>query len=221
MSDALEGLEAEYLALDGLITALSEEDLLAASGCRGWTNADLVFHMLLDAQRALVTFHSPGKGPATKDFVSYWNDFQASEESARAHARLVRISSAAHSEATVIASRWHDTAMAAVRNAQDASEDDLVTTQGHVLSIPDFIASLVVEATIHHLDLVANLDTRSSPSASGLGITSRTLDGLLQAPRPDGWDEVTYALKATGRRPLTEPERAALGNAARKFPLFS
>lgn len=50
-SDVLDALEAEYVALDPVITQLSQENLLTPSGCRGWTNADLIFHMLLDAQR--------------------------------------------------------------------------------------------------------------------------------------------------------------------------
>ena len=220
-SDALDALGAEYVALDRVITPLSEENLLIPSGCRGWTNADLLFHMLLDAQRALVTFNSPAEGPASTDFVSYWNDFDASNESARAHARFVRISAAAHPDPKTIASRWHETALAALRNARSTSETGFVTTQGHVLSTPDFIATLVVEATIHHFDLVANLDTPSIPPAAALVITSTTLDGLLQAPRPDGWDEVTYFLKATGRQALTQQDRAALADAVCRFPLFS
>jgi uncharacterized protein (TIGR03083 family) len=220
-SDALDALEAEYMELDDVITQLSDENLLLPSACRGWTNADLIFHMLLDAQRALVTFNSPVEGPADKDFVSYWNGFQASNESARAHARFVRISAAAHSHPKTIASRWHETALAALRNARSTSETEFVTTQGHVLSITDFITTLVVEATIHHLDLVANLDRPSSPRGPALGITSTTLDGLLQAPRPSSWNEITYVLKATGRQSLTHRDRTALGDAASRLPLFS
>jgi uncharacterized protein (TIGR03083 family) len=219
--EVVDALGAEYAALDRIIAPLSEENLLTPSACSGWTNADLVFHMLLDAQRALVTFNSPAEGPASTDFVSYWNGFQATNESARAHARFVRISAAAHPEPKMIASRWQQTARAALRNARSTSEARFVTTQGHILSITDFIATLVVEATIHHLDLVANLDTPSRPPAAALGITSTTLDGLLEAPRPDGWDEITYLLKATGREPLTQRDRVALGDAGSRVPLFS
>jgi uncharacterized protein (TIGR03083 family) len=220
-NEVVDALQAEYVALDRVITRLSEENLLTPSACSGWTNADLVFHMLLDAQRALVTFNSPAEGPPSTDFVSYWNGFQAANESARAHARFVRISAAAHPDQKIIASRWHQTARAALRNARSTSEAGFVTTQGHILSIADFIATLVVEATIHHLDLVANLDTPSCPPAAAVGITTATLDGLLQARRPDGWDEITYLLKATGREPLTEQDRVALGDAGNRVPLFS
>ena len=34
------------------------------------------------------------------------------------------------------------------------------------------------------------------------------------------WDDLTYVLKGTGRLALTETERAELGPAAHRFPLF-
>jgi hypothetical protein len=37
---------------------------------------------------------------------------------------------------------------------------------------------------------------------------------------PAGWDDRSYALKGTGRVPLSDEDRAALGTLADKFPLF-
>lgn len=101
-SEALEALVDEYGALDALITALDDEQLKLPSGCQGWSNKDLVFHLLLDAQRALVTFNSPAEGPPDRDFINYWNGFQASDESSHAHARFVRASAAAHVDFTEV-----------------------------------------------------------------------------------------------------------------------
>lgn len=220
-SEAVDALATEYGALGAVITSLTTDELMAPSGCNGWTNADLVFHMLLDAQRALVTFNSPTQGPADKNFVSYWEGFQASDEGAQAHARFVRISASAHSDPNGIASRWNETARAASRNAKDTSGVELVTTQGHILTTADFIATLVVEATIHHLDLMVNLRDRPGPTESALAITTTTLDGLLKGPRPNHWNEVIYIRKATGRQPLTQEDRNSLGDAVNKLPLFS
>jgi hypothetical protein len=47
------------------------------------------------------------------------------------------------------------------------------------------------------------------------------LAGLLGAPLPDSWDDVTAALKGTGREPLTGEDRRVLGSSAGKFPLFA
>jgi Mycothiol maleylpyruvate isomerase N-terminal domain len=219
-STAVGALAAEYGLLTKIITALRQSDLLQPSGCLGWTNADLIFHMLLDAQRALVTFNSPAIGPVDRNFVTYWNGFLATDGSSQEHARYVRINAASHRDPTRICSRWGETAEAAIRSSQTANID-LVTTQGHILNIADFIATLVVEATIHHLDLVANLADRAAPAPQGVQITTMTIDGLLKAPRPLDWSDETYILKATGRAPLMEEDRTALGSAGQRIPVFS
>jgi hypothetical protein len=168
-----------------------------------------------------VTFNSPAPRPADTDFVDYWKGFDASDDGSQAHSRFVRISAAAHQDLTKIASRWHETARAAIRGARKTSETDFFTTQGHVLANADFIATLVVEAAVHHLDLVAGLDGKPSPTKSALSITTRTLDGLLRHARPDAWDDIEYILKATDREPLTDDDTIALGEASHSLPVFS
>jgi uncharacterized protein (TIGR03083 family) len=213
-------LGAEYALLVELTRDLTQDELVAPSGCRGWTVADLLFHMLLDAQRALVTFHSPVAGPADTDFVGYWKGFSSDVDAARAHARFVRLSAAAHADERRIVSRWEETARAALR-ACEATAAAFVTTQGHVLATGDFVATLVVEATVHHLDLTAHLRDKPPPVPQALAVTTATLDGLLDGPRPDAWDDLAYIRKATGRAALADDDRAALGDAANRLPLFS
>ena len=48
-----------------------------------------------------------------------------------------------------------------------------------------------------------------------------TRRGVLAGARlPAFWDDVTAALKGTGREPLTDQDRQALGPLAARFPLF-
>jgi hypothetical protein len=49
-------MAVSYQAVTADLERLDEEDLARPSRCLGWTRADLLYHMLLDAQRALVTF---------------------------------------------------------------------------------------------------------------------------------------------------------------------
>jgi hypothetical protein len=77
----------------------------------------------------------------------------------------------------------------------------------------------VVEAAVHHLDLVVALD-RPLPSAGPLRVVRETLDGLLGEPLPLPWDDVTYARTGTGRAALSESDRRALGPLAERLPLF-
>ncbi len=220
-AQALEAFVTEYGALEDLITSLDYDQLVLPSGCLGWSNVDLVFHLLLDAQRALVTFNSPVEGPPDRDFITYWEGFQSADNRSEAHARFVRISTAAYSDPKKLCLRWQETAHAAMHCARSVDQIEHVTTQGHVLRAADFMATLTIEAFVHHLDLLANLDGGARPASSAQSVTRRTLEGLLGQPAPIEWDDITFILKATGRQALWNSEEQALGEARKKFPLFS
>jgi hypothetical protein len=51
-----------------------------------------------------------------------------------------------------------ETAQAVLWLAERTPPDALVATQGHVLGAEDLYATLAVEAAVHHLDLVVDLD---------------------------------------------------------------
>jgi len=118
-----------------------------------------------------------------------------------------------------IAGRYAETSAAAVVAAGRADLQAPVGTQGRVLTVADFLSTLVVEAAVHHLDLVVRL-ARPGPAAEPLAEVRRVLAGLLGAPLPDRWDDVTAARRSTGREPLTAQDRAELGDSAAAFPLF-
>jgi hypothetical protein len=86
--------------------------------------------------------------------------------------------------------------------------------------VPGFAATLAVEAAVHYLDLAAGLPTAPAPAPGPLALVRRVLAGLAGVPLPAGWDDVTAALTGTGRVPLSDADRAALGPAAGRFPLF-
>ena len=211
--DAASVLGAAYAGVTELVTALDDHDLLLPSGCHGWSIADLVVHMTLDAQRALRTFATPAAGPPDVDAVTYWRDYpgdSASSEPAVDHATWVRRAAAAYARPTGVVWLWSETAPAAARAAATADPQGHVATQGHVLTVPDFVATLVTEAVIHHLDLTAALPEAAPPAPPAVAMTLTTLEGLAgDAGLPAQWSEREKLLKATGRAPLTDSERAA------------
>jgi uncharacterized protein (TIGR03083 family) len=211
---------ASYRAVTDDVGQLGEDELARPSCCRGWSRADVLFHLLLDAQRALVTFATPADGPAEVDFISYWAPFRPGTEGYAAHARFVRRVASSYRSDLVIAAQWAETAAAATRAAATLPADAKVATQGHVLVAGDFLAMLAVEATIHHLDLVAGDESLAGPSRDGLATVRETLDGILAEPVPVDWADVDYALKATGRAELTVEDRAILGVLVDRFPLL-
>jgi uncharacterized protein (TIGR03083 family) len=199
---------------------LDDDELARPSGCRGWSRGDLLFHMLLDAQRALVTFATPASGEPDVDFISYWAPFRPGAEGYAAHARFVRRVASSYRSDLVIAGLWAETAAAAAHAAAALPAGVKLATQGHVLRAGDFLATLAVEATVHHLDLVAGDESLAGPSGPGLAVARHTLDGVLGESAPAGWDDADYVLKATGRARLTADDRASLGVLTARFPLL-
>ena len=223
----LDALEAGYRQVTGLVTGLGEAELMRPSGCAGWAVTDVLYHQLLDAQRALVAFATPVTEPPDRDDVTYWTAFapRSGEAGARAragaaaHARFVRVAASAYPPGT-LPPVWSETAAAVCRAAR-ACGAAAVATQGYVLRPIDFTATLAVETAVHYLDLTANLASAPPPAPAPLALVRRVLDGLAGVPLPASWDDVGAAVKGTGRVPLTDEDRAWLGPLADRVPLFT
>jgi hypothetical protein len=220
---ALIALDRAYSAICEFAASLSRPELLAFTRCHGWVVTDVLFHLLCDAQRALVTLASPAPGPPDRDFITYWTDLPAGADDPAAVAWWVRRSAAAFRDGTGVVALWQKTAPAAIRAAERADPAGCVTTQGHVLAVPDFLATLVTEAVIHHLDMTVHLRTAPGPDQRAVAVASATLDGLLGpgVTRPGEWTADEYLLKGTGRVPLSARERSSMTEVAKRFPLLS
>lgn len=161
---------------------------------------------------------APHNGLPDRDFVSYWREFSASTTAALDHALEVRRLAAAGGES--VGREWLASA-AAVRSAAHRSPAGAVlSTQGFRLRLPDLLATLAVEACVHHLDLLAGWPGQP-PAREALAICRLTLDGLMGGPCPLPWDDVTYLRRGTGREALAAADLELLGERAGLFPLFS
>ncbi|MEV4810213.1 maleylpyruvate isomerase N-terminal domain-containing protein [Micromonospora avicenniae] len=218
-----DALAEAYQGITATVADRSDDDLQRPTRCRGWLVDDLLLHVLCDAQRALVALASPADGPADVDDVSYWRASPWSGGDAEArHSRWIRRSAAAFDRPAGVVQVWCDTAPAAARAAAAADPSGYVNTQGHVLRVPDLLATLTTEAVVHHLDLVLDLPDAPLPGPLATRVATATLDGLLSdvAARPASWDEHEFVLKATGRLPLSDRDRSELGDLADRFPLL-
>lgn len=179
---------------------------------------DLVYHLLTDAQRALVALHTPAEEPADRDAVTYWQDAASRCDLESRGLRATRTMASAwrldHLIDTYVA-----TSRAVLRAVDAARPNAVVATQGHALRVEDLAATLAVEAAVHSLDL--NTDVEFVPAPPVMALVRHTLDGLLGHPGPSEWDDLTYVLIGTGRRAPTEAERRALGPAAAQLPLLA
>jgi mycothiol maleylpyruvate isomerase-like protein len=221
-----DALAAGWEKVTSVTAGLGDAEMMLPSRCAGWVVADVLYHLLLDAQMALVTFASPGAAPPDADDISYWRPWSPRSGEPQAlgspgaarHAMHVRVAASAYT-ARHLTSEWQLTSMAALRAAR-ACPYPLLAAGNAVLTTTDFIATLVVETAVHYLDLTVGIASAPAADPASLVLVRRVLDGLLGTELSGLWDDSTYALKGTGRLPVTAPERAMLGAEADKFPLF-
>jgi uncharacterized protein (TIGR03083 family) len=215
-------LDSAYRGFTAVVAPLRDAELSLPSGCRGWTIADLTVHLTQDAQRALVTLATPAAGSPDVDFVTYWRDFPGDDPSVGSgHARWVRRVAAAFDRPTDVVDVWTGLSEAAVRAATVADPDAPVSTQGHVLTVADLLATLVTEAVIHHLDAVVSLPEAPEPGPDTTAIAKSTVDHLFGPPGlPSTWSAAEALRKATGRSPLTAADRESLGAGADRLPVL-
>ena len=213
-----EALDAAYGGLSDLIVSLDEDQSWKNTRCRGWVVRDLILHLLGDAQRGLVALARPGRQPPDKDAVTYWVDAPGAPDPESRGIRALR-SMASQSSLGYLTSTYAETAAAVRALARRTSPEMTVATQGHILRVDDFLATLVVEAAVHHLDLILELDDAGPPEAA-LAVVRTTLDGLLGRPTPTGWSAAEWALVATGRTAPEEEHRVALGADVVRLPLL-
>jgi uncharacterized protein (TIGR03083 family) len=206
-----------YGRLTETVQGLGTADFARETRCAGMPVGPLLVHLLYDAQRALIAFASPATAEPDRDFVSYWRDFPPGSADDTSFVRGV---AAAYRKPGVLVQHWREVSEAAVRAA--ARAEGRVETQGHVLDVRDFVATLVLEATVHHLDLTVNLPGAPEPDPEALRLTARTLDGLFGPEAWDviDWDTTTYVLKGTGRLALDESDFDMLGPHADRLPLL-
>lgn len=220
MDDGQEPLRTAYGDLCHLAAELTEASSWQPSGCLGWTVRDLLLHHMSDAQRALVALATAAAdGPCDRDAVTYWIDSPGRSDPESRQLRATRTIASAY-RLDGLRTMYLETLQAVVALAAQVSPSAVAPTQGHALRVDDLLSTLVTEAALHHLDLVAHL-AAPGPSASPLAVVRRTLDGLLGHPAPADWDDRTWAMLGTGRRALGPHERIALGKDACRLPLLS
>ena len=212
-----------YTELNRLITSLGPGDFYRPTRCSGWVVADLIFHLLLDARRALVAFSSTPKGEPDLDYVTYWLDHARTRTPAGAdeHSRFVRVSASAYPEPKHLVYDWDVTARAVLQVIEFAPGARVIATQRHLMTITDLLSTLAVEAVIHHFDLLLDLPGKPIPRPGAIQHTAAVLSALLgnEAERPE-WNDHTWILKATGREKLQGAEQGILAGNLDRFPLI-
>jgi len=209
-------LGESYDALAAAVARLREEDAWVPTGCTGWCVRDLLWHLHADAVRGLVAAHTPAGRAADCDAVAYWRSWGSDPDADERNRRLTRVEAGLH-ELAALRERYLEAAAAAARAVAAVPTGEVVATQGHAIRVDDLASTLVVEATLHHADLVAHLEA-PGPPAAGLAEARRVVEALLGRTL-DGWSTERVVLVGTGRAEPTASERDEL--AGSDVPVFS
>jgi uncharacterized protein (TIGR03083 family) len=209
-------LRETYAALRSVVADLRDDQGWTPTGCVGWSLHDLVWHLHADAVRALVAAHSPADRAADCDSVSYWRDWGSDPEADERNRRMTRVEAGLHSFPE-LRDRYVEASTAAAHAVSAVPRGEVLLTQGHAISAADLASTLAVEATLHHLDLVAHLGSAGPPTPAGLVEVRRVVEQLLD--RALGWSDERLALVGTGRAEPTQEELDELDGAA--IPVFS
>lgn len=209
-----------WAALRAAVDDLSDEDFGRPSGCTGWLVRDLVCHLIVDAQDVLITLATPSDREPTRDALTYWDVSRTPPTGDDPLDALTVRLAAAYEDPHLLTFHLDDVGSAAGRAALLADPAGRVGTRDEILTVGDFLATYVMEWTLHHLDLIAHLPGAEQPPAEGLARCREMLEGIAGSPFPTSWHDVDALLVGTGRRAPTEAEQAELGDAASRVPLY-
>ncbi|TDE09260.1 maleylpyruvate isomerase N-terminal domain-containing protein [Jiangella asiatica] len=207
-----------WTALRSAVAELSDEDFERPSGCTGWLVRDLVCHLVIDAQDVLITLVTPAETEPTVDAVTYWELVEPPTGDDPLDALIPRLA-AAYGEPWLLKFHLDDVGSAAGRAAELADPAARVSTRDQVLTVGDYLSAYVLEWTLHHLDLIAQLPTAAEPPAETVAAARASLEEIAGAPFPASFSDPGALLVGTGRRTPTDAEAAALTCFRAKLPL--
>ncbi|MFI8264756.1 maleylpyruvate isomerase N-terminal domain-containing protein [Streptomyces sp. NPDC085665] len=215
----MELFSCSWGALLGAVDAIADADFGRESGCRGWLVRDLVCHLVIDAQDVLITLVTPAAGEATADAATYWNVADRPPDGEDPLDALTVRLAAAYGDPGLLRFHLDDVGTAAGRAAGLADPGMRVLTQDKVLTVADYLTAYVLEWTLHHLDLIADLpEGAPPPPPEGLAGSRALLERIAGAAFPASFTDRDALLVGTGRRAPTPSEQEELGALAVRLP---
>lgn len=205
-----------------VVLPLSPDAFEMPTRCEAWDVKELLGHMYRDVDRLIEYRDEPAPAEPDTDAVSYWRRYDPVDDAPRIANRAVEIAKGYEMGADLARAfevRWRE----AVDVTKQLEPDRIYKTFAPAMRLDEFVETRVLEIAVHGLDLARAIGRPPWISQRAADMTRHILLGLLRAepPRSLGWDEVTFIEKATGRQPLSPPEREALGERAERFPLLA
>lgn len=203
----LRAFRAECAAVDDTLAQVPP-DAWARTALGSWTLAELVAHLVRQASRVTAYADEPVLDAPLLDRVTYYRYDVATvapgvAQRAVAEARAVD----AETLPALFTEAWRDDAD---RAAALPAEQPLASAFGPI-RLDEFLATRVLEVTVHHLDLRTALDLPAAVAPEAGRVTTDLLEALLGGPRPRNLGRVRFLQAATGRIPSDDPRFPVLG----------
>jgi uncharacterized protein (TIGR03083 family) len=220
--EEIDALAAEGAKTSAFLRGLDAPEWKAPTRCPPWNVRELVVHMTMMMEGVSETAKAaPLAVEPVKNRVTWW-DYDIEEDQAET-LRWVEEAGARLPEGSLY-DRWHSSINRAVPAVIGSLEDgDPVVQPGdNPILISEYIATRVLEITIHSMDVRDAFGLGPDPSPEGLTLTVDILERRLGSdPRAMGFEDVDFTLLATGRRTPTAEDRKRLGSHAGMLPLLA
>jgi uncharacterized protein (TIGR03083 family) len=216
----LAAFDDECAALYDVLQALSSDDFDRPTNCPPWTLHELVVHIafsigLPDRLRDAAADLSGGTAA----------DYFRRPERDTTEYRSGNVDRTREVATTVdrrdVARRFADTWKHSSTTFASAPSGLRVERSGRAYSLEAFLVTRLMSVAAHGVDVAITLGRPTWTTQAALDALRPLLDDLLGRERPSSWNDQYFLEVGTGRRPLSEDDRRALGDAARRFPLLS
>ncbi len=226
----LDALVSQLRELVALVASLPEAAFARPSRCTGWSVAELVAHCEGMLIRLVGENARPVDGEAITDRVGYYrydpDGPREGEDPDKTFSEVIRdrvVEEVAGRPPSLLRTSLEAAVDRACADLRDIPGERVVRRSGHPpMTFGEFVASRNLEFAVHTMDIANAVGQQETVPPAAADVITGILDALLGEPPPSalGWDETTYILSGTGRRPLSAEERRKLGPLSEKLPLL-
>jgi uncharacterized protein (TIGR03083 family) len=217
----LETLDSEARRSIDVIRELPDDAFALPTRCPPWDVRVLVGHIVRDLDRVLTFLADPTPEAATTDAVAYFRSYDPRAEGPRITAGSLEVADRYATPAELV-NGYESTLCRCLEEAGREDPARVLGTRLTSIRVDEFLKTRILEIGVHGMDLAAALERRPWLTPAAASVVLSILVGLLGDDPTSalGWSDLTFIETATGRRALTEGERAVLGDRADAFPLL-
>jgi len=221
LSELLAVLDDECSRVVVALRALPEEDFTRSTRCPAWDVKGLVGHLWRDVDRLATCLDLEPASEPTCDGASYFRAYDPVADAPSIAEQSLEVADRYDGGAAAVAA-FDEHRRACIAAVRPLAAERLVRTRIATMRLDEFVKTRVLELAVHGLDLADALACAPWISLGGETVTVAILEELLAGPLPSSIarDPVGFIDRGTGRRALSDADRAALGALADRFPLL-